>query len=104
MLVKDYLGKNAEQEIWKLDAALVSQINATLKQAAIEEGQWNAKRKIAGGVDIEVARVELRREARRISDAKKAALAAGQPWPPSHRADPVPVSPDCPPTEIPDSA
>jgi phage terminase small subunit len=83
MLVKDYLGKNAEQEIWKLDAALVSQINATLKQAAIEEGQWNAKRKIAGGVDIEVARVELRREARRISDAKKAALAAGQPWPPA---------------------
>ena len=83
MLVKDYLGKNAEQEIWKLDAALVSQINATLKQAAIEEGQWNAKRKIAGGVDIEVARVELRREARRIADAKKAALAAGQPWPPA---------------------
>lgn len=59
MLAKDYLGKNAEQEIWKLDAALVSQINATLKQAAIEEGQWNAKREIAGGVDIEVARIEL---------------------------------------------
>ena len=38
MLVKDYRGKNAEQEIWKLDAALLSQINATMKQAAIEEG------------------------------------------------------------------
>ena len=38
MLVKDYRGKNAEQEIWKFDAALVSTINDTLKQAAIEEG------------------------------------------------------------------
>ena len=44
MLVKDYRGKNAEQEIWKFDAALVSQINDTLKQAAIEEGQWSEKR------------------------------------------------------------
>jgi anti-sigma28 factor (negative regulator of flagellin synthesis) len=83
MLVKDYLGKNAEQEIWKLDEALVSQINATMKQAAIEEGQWREKREMSGHVDIEVARIELRREARRISDAKKAALAAGQPWPPA---------------------
>jgi len=91
MLVKDYGGKNAEQEIWKLDEALVSQINATLKQAAIEEGQWNAKRKIAGGVDIEVARVELRREARRISDAKKAALAKGEPWPPPRLPSPSPL-------------
>src|ERR1039457_71476 len=83
MLVKDYRGKNAEQEIWKLDATLVSQINATMKQAAIEEGQWSEKREMSGGVDIELARVELRREARRIADAKKAALAAGQPWPPA---------------------
>jgi phage terminase small subunit len=83
MLVKDYGGKNAEQEIWKLDEALVSQINATMKQAAIEEGQWNAKREIEGPVGIELARIELRREARRISDAKKEALAAGQPWPPA---------------------
>src|SRR5450755_4385916 len=98
MLVKDYGGKNAEQEIWKLDAALVSQINATMKQGAIEEGQWNAKRKIADCVDIEVARVELRREARRISDAKKAALAKGEPWPPPRLPSPSPLgdpSPMC---------
>jgi hypothetical protein len=44
MLVREYRGKNAEQEIWKFDAALVSRINATLKQAAIEEGQWTEKR------------------------------------------------------------
>src|SRR5450755_3396675 len=37
MLVKEYRGKNGQQEIWKFDAALVSQINATMKQAAIEE-------------------------------------------------------------------
>jgi hypothetical protein len=41
MMVKDYRGKNAEQEMWKLDATQVRQINATLKQAAIEEGQWS---------------------------------------------------------------
>ena len=40
MLMKDYRGKNAEQETWKFDAALVSQINATMKQAAIEKGHF----------------------------------------------------------------
>ena len=33
MLVRDFRGKNAEQEIWKFDGALVVQINDTLKQA-----------------------------------------------------------------------
>jgi hypothetical protein len=44
MLVKDYRGKNAEQEIWKFDAALVENFCNTLKQAAIEEGQWTERR------------------------------------------------------------
>jgi hypothetical protein len=44
LLVKDYRGKDANQEIWKFDAALVTQICNALKQAAIEEGQWSAKR------------------------------------------------------------
>jgi hypothetical protein len=30
MLVKEYRGKNAQQEIWRFDAALVRQTNATL--------------------------------------------------------------------------
>ena len=47
MLVKEHRGKNGQQEIWKFDAALVTQINATLKQAAIEEGQWAEKRQLA---------------------------------------------------------
>jgi hypothetical protein len=57
LLVKDYRGKNAEQEIWKFDAALVAQLNHTLKQAAIEEGQWTEKREVSGGVSM----VELER-------------------------------------------
>ena len=44
MLVKDYRGKNAEKEIWKFDGALVAQILDTLKQAAIEVGDWGEKR------------------------------------------------------------
>jgi hypothetical protein len=38
MLVKECRGKNGQQEIWKFDASLVAQINATLKQVAIEVG------------------------------------------------------------------
>jgi hypothetical protein len=48
MLVKDYRGKNAEQEVWRFDAALVEKFLNTLKQAAIEEGQWTEKREMAG--------------------------------------------------------
>ena len=44
MMVKDYRGKNGELPIWKFDAALVSQINDVLKQAAIEEGRGTRKR------------------------------------------------------------
>jgi hypothetical protein len=32
---EDYRGKNAEQEIWKFDAALVSQINDVLMLPAL---------------------------------------------------------------------
>jgi hypothetical protein len=82
MLVKDFRGKDANQEIWKFDGGLEAKIFECLKQAAIEEGQWNEKRDTAGTAAIDIARVELRREARRISDLKEAALAAGEPWPP----------------------
>ena len=44
MLVTDYRCKDANQIVWKFDPALVAQINDTLKQAAIEEGQWTEKR------------------------------------------------------------
>jgi hypothetical protein len=47
MVVKEYRGKNGQQEIWEFDEALVKQINATLKQVAIEEGQWSEQRPLS---------------------------------------------------------
>src|ERR1039457_3326211 len=79
MLVKDYRGKNAEQEIWKLDAAPVTQINATLKQAAIEEGQWSEKREVTNaGLAESKARITRGRD--RLAAEKKAAEARGEVW------------------------
>jgi len=81
MLVKDYRGKNAEREIWKFDATLVTQINATLKQAAIEEGQWSEKREVKdAGLAERKARINRGRD--RLAAEKKAALVRGEPWPP----------------------
>jgi len=81
LLVKDYRGKNAEQEIWKFDAALVAQIQDVLKQAAIEEGQWTEKRGLSGSVGIDVIRARLNAGRDRVAAAKKASLAKGEPWP-----------------------
>lgn len=79
-LVKDYRGKNAEQEIWKFDSALVDKFANLLKQATIEEGQWTEKREVSGGVSM--AELERRLNAgrdrvaadKRARDAKAAAL------------------------------
>jgi gas vesicle protein len=79
MLVKDYRGKNAEEEVYRFDAALVAQINDTLKQAAIEEGQWKEKRETAGtNVNILMdlinegrTRVADEQEAREAAEARK---------------------------------
>jgi hypothetical protein len=73
MLVKDYRGKNAEQEIWKFDAALVSAINDTLMQAAIEEGQWTEKRSLSSSVGISVIKARLNAVRDRIAAEKRAA-------------------------------
>lgn len=54
MLVQDYRGKDADRMVWKFDGALVAQINDTLKQAAIEEGQWTEKRDTGTGVVVPV--------------------------------------------------
>jgi hypothetical protein len=72
MLVNDYRGKNAEQAIWKFDAALVAQINDVLKQAAIEEGQWTEKRQLSGEVGISEITRRLNAGRQRVSDAKAA--------------------------------
>jgi hypothetical protein len=80
MLVKDYRGKNAEQEIWRFDATLVTQINATLKQAAIEEGQWNEKREISGEENAVIIRDNLRKGMMLVADEKTAAMARDEIW------------------------
>ena len=49
LLVKTYKGKNAQTPVYKFDAALVKQMNAICKQAAIEVGQWDDKRAIGCG-------------------------------------------------------
>src|ERR1039457_734688 len=90
MLVKDYRGKNAEREIWKLDAALVRQINATMKQAAIEEGQRSEKREVkAASLAERTARLNRGRALRAAK--KKATLAGGEPWPPLRVPSPSPL-------------
>ena len=76
MLVKDYRGKNAEQEIWKFDSALVAQINDVLKQAAIEEGQWSKKRQLSSEVGISEITRRLNAGRDRCAAAKRARDAA----------------------------
>ena len=67
-LVKDYRGKNAERAVWKFDAALVGQINEVLKQAAIEEGQWNGTRGAEGGIDVNVLMARLNAGRKRVAE------------------------------------
>ena len=76
MLVKDYRGKNAEQEIWKFDAALVEKFAHVLKQAAIEEGQWTEKRDVSGGVSMAELERRLNAGRDRVAAEKKARDAA----------------------------
>jgi hypothetical protein len=81
LLVKDYRGKNAEKEIWKFDAALVSQIHHALKQAALEEGQWNQKRDTSNEAADLVARLNAGRRraaAAAAAEEKARALADGK--------------------------
>ena len=73
MLVKDYRGKDANQEIWKFDGALVAKIADLLKQAAIEEGQWNEKREAQGSVSLDVTIARLHAGRERVAAAKRAA-------------------------------
>jgi hypothetical protein len=57
----------------------MAQINNTLKQAAIEEGQWTEKREVqAAGAAERKARINCGRD--RIAAEKKAALERGEVW------------------------
>jgi phage terminase small subunit len=71
-LAKDYRGKLADQVVWKFDAALVTQIAAVMKQAAIEEGQWTEKRENTDKVSLSVAEQRLNAGRDRVAAAKRA--------------------------------
>jgi hypothetical protein len=73
MVMKDYRGQKAQKEIWKFDAALEAQILHTLKQAAIEEGQWNEKRPLSSEVGISEITRRLNAGRDRCAAAKRAA-------------------------------
>jgi hypothetical protein len=78
MLMKDFRGKNAEQVVWKFDAALESKLMEALKQAAIEEGQWTQKRDFWGTVGIAVIKARLNAGRQRVADARIAREAAAK--------------------------
>ena len=71
LLVKDYRGKNGEKEYLRFDAVLVAQMNDTLKQAAIEEGQWTEKRETTG-TNINVMMEKINSGRKRVAEAKLA--------------------------------
>jgi hypothetical protein len=80
LLMKDYRGKNAEQVIWKFDAALEARIADNLKQVAIEEGQWTEKREASGDATAAMIIINLNLGRQRVVEEKKAALARGELW------------------------
>jgi hypothetical protein len=80
LLMKDYRGKNAEQVIWKFDAALEARIADNLKQVAIEEGQWTEKREVSGEAAAALIIINLNLGRQRVVEEKKAALARGEIW------------------------
>jgi hypothetical protein len=53
-----------------------AQINYTLKQAAIEEGQWTEERDFNGIVSMDVVKAQLNAGRQRVADAKVARDAA----------------------------
>ena len=52
LLVKTYKGKDADTAVYRFDATLVEQMNATCRQVAIEIGQWSEKRNVTMTGDL----------------------------------------------------
>ena len=78
LLVKDYRGKDANQEVWKFDSALEARLADDLKQAAIEEGQWTEKRDFSATVGIGIITARLDAGRQRVADRKVARDAAAK--------------------------
>ena len=78
LLVKDYRGKDANQEVWKFDSALEARLAEDLKQAAIEEGQWTEKRDLSATVGLNIIMARLDAGRQRVADRKVARDAAAK--------------------------
>ena len=64
----------------RFDAALMAQLNGTLKQVASEEGQWTEKRDLTGSISIATGNALLTAGRDRLAAEKKAALERGEEW------------------------
>jgi hypothetical protein len=80
LLVKDYRGKEANQEVWKFDSALEARLADDLKQAAIEEGQWSEKREVNASAGLAQLKANINRGRDKLAAEKAAALARGEVW------------------------
>ncbi len=80
MLVKDYRGKDANQEIWKYDSAPLAKLIEAAKNVAIEEGQWTEKRDYSGSMSLVERKARLNVARDRLAAEKKATLARGEKW------------------------
>ena len=80
LLVRDYKGKEATAEIYKVDTALLAELHAQERQAAEELGQWVTKGE-SSTINASEIIERLNAGRRRVREAweKRQALAAGTP-------------------------
>ena len=64
----------------EFDSALEARIAEDLKQAAIEEGQWNEKREVKAEAALAELKARINAGRDRLAAEKKAALARGEEW------------------------
>ena len=80
LVVRECRGKDCE-ETWKFDSALETAIRETLKQVAIEQGQWTEKRDTgSGAAELADLKARINRGRDRVAAAKKEALARAEKW------------------------
>ena len=79
LVVREYRGRDCK-ETWKFDAGLMTAIRETLKQIAIEEGEWAEKREPNAAANLAELTAKINQGRDRLAAAKKAALARGEKW------------------------
>lgn len=81
LLVRQYkqVGKDDFREEYVFDAALVTQIRATMQQAAQELGQWVERHKVSGKIRVEDLDAAIERELARLAGGGEAAAVGETP-------------------------